>query len=175
MAGAGFGEAAGSLPGSSEAPWTYVEGHVSIELRPVGGEAAVTFLQPNTRYELHYTGAEYPVEGYTLSVCDPGDTGGIKSASSASQGVWSETELFEFVDNVVVYESAGAQCQASDLVMDDLALGATGQGAPGYVCDVTTESSGQLHLTFVAYSTDEAGRTTSQVNGQLTLLVGLAP
>lgn len=134
-------------------PWTFDEADLAFELQPVGGGDAVNVLAPNTTYELHYAAGVDEVNFYVLAAVATSSSQGLTAVSAPAAGDWSDTGNFQFCDiaseygELVPAPDYPTGYYRTDWAIDEFWPLADGYaGTQGYLCNVTTASSGELNL-----------------------------
>jgi len=145
-------------PEPAEPPAT----NATIELRPVGGGAAVTTRTANTTYEGHYATDDLTAVNYVamFGVTDSAEKG-LSAAAQATSGDWADAQWFEFryteIEGVELVQNGWMppafvrhQVVASDFLdaaaedaEEDAPLAA---GPSGLLCTITTGEAGQMYL-----------------------------
>jgi len=164
-------------PGPAEPPVT----NATIELRAVGGGAAVTTLTANTTYEVHYATDDLPAVNYValFGVTDSVEKG-LSGAAQAASGDWADAPWFEFrytdVEGVEpvqhgwmppafvrrqVVESDFLDAAAED-TEEDAPLAA---GPSGLLCTITTGAAGEFYLEIFLSLLDPAADSCEDAYG----------
>ena len=181
--GESFGDfAAGPEFGSEEPePAEPPATNATIELRPVGGGAAVTTLTANTTYEGHYATAALTAGTYValFGVTDSAEKG-LSAAAQAASGDWADAQWFEFryaeIEGVELvqhgwmppafarYQVVESECLPAWMedAEEDAPLAA---GPSGLLCTVTTGEAGEFYLEIFLSLLDPAADSCEDAYG----------
>jgi len=178
----GAGEdAADEAPPSPEEeydPWTCVEAAVSLEVRPVGSDTALTVLAPDTTYELHYQVGYDRVNAYVLFAVATSPGHGFAGASAPPAGDWSATGDFGFVDIEAEFDGLPTPHDYPEgyfryqMAYDDFWPGTEKYAGPqGHLCNFTTQSAGELNLELYMCWLDNEAYEYAEMYAQVVYIV----
>jgi len=124
---------------------------LSIEVQPLGGGAALTTLDADTQYELHYTAGNDAINTFLVMSISSNAVVSIADADAATNGEWAVAGNFTFTD--FTEEGPPVPAPGHDeglywysLAMDGFWGSAGSAGETGHLCTFTTGSAGTLTL-----------------------------
>ncbi|HRX85928.1 MAG TPA: hypothetical protein P5572_12995 [Phycisphaerae bacterium] len=150
MASAAGGPAS-LLPAAPDSPAEPLTASLAIEVQPVGGGAALTTLEADTEYELHYTAGNDAINTMLVMAISSNAVASITAAAAAPTGDWADADNFTFTDERSADPPAPAPGYAEGLhryglVMDGFWGETASAGATGSLCRITTGGAGALTL-----------------------------
>jgi len=161
MGGEGGGEGMSTLMGSesfatgsgsqSAESSTELTASLALEVQPVGGGDALTVLQADTEYELHYHAGNDAIRGLVVFAISTNSMSSAAAADSADSGEWSQAGNFVFTD----LRAENPPAAAPDLdegyyrfgsIIDGFWGDTTTASNAGRLFNFTTGSAGELIL-----------------------------
>lgn len=148
---------AGYSSGESPEPsWDGTNGDLALEIRPVGGGAALSTLAAHTTYEVHYASSLAVADYFVGATAEGGAV--LTDVDPAAGGPWAEVDQFLF--------EAG-----TGLFANDLRAGGHAAGSGGVLCRITTGEAGALTLEVTLTWTDEGTSEGGVAAGSVTVTV----
>ena len=169
-------------PAPQTNPWTYEYADVLLEVRPVGGDAPLTELAPYTTYEVHYQADYDRVNVYILFAVATSPNHGFAAASAPPAGDWSDTGRFHFEDIEQEWGEPSTAAGYPDgylryqMATDDFYWPTEDDPTPfagpqGHLCNITTQSPGELNLHLYAVWIDDSEYLIVEMQTQGTYMV----
>jgi hypothetical protein len=140
----------------------------TLEVRPVGGDAATDTLVAGQRYEVMYRGVSHAVESYTLLVSSASCARSpIREVEPAPAGEWDATGLFAFTSMV---DAAWPEDRCA-MALDDQGGATPLAGTDHAICTFTAGDPGELVLDLRVTWVDETGDTIYESQGVAYLTI----